>query len=167
MIRLLYLANLVFLFSCSANTKEKIEKKENPERFYLKAKIGELHNDNKYVYFSVITQLVNDTKDTINYASWSCAWDDNYNINSNHILVDRPGCNKNVAEVVTIFPDASGVEHILNCKTKLSYSHSLKLRVDFNYIPIDKNDDWDSIIYKLEKQPHFQNKKWSDSLTIL
>ena len=131
MIRLLYLANLVF--SCSANTKEKIEKKENPERFYLKAKLGELHNGNKYVYFSAIKQLVTNTKDTINYASWSCGWYDNYNINDNQIILDRPGCNKDVPEIVTIFPDSSCVEHILNCKTKLSYSHSLKLGVDFNY----------------------------------
>lgn len=166
MIRLLYLANLVFLFSCSANTKDKIEKKEKPERFYLKAKIGELHNDNKYAYFSIITQLVNDTKDTINYASWSCGWDGNYNINDNQIILDRPGCNKNVPEIVTIFPDSSDIEHTLNCKAKISYRHSLKFRVDFDYIPINKDADFETILDKLRKQSNFQNILWSDSLTI-
>ncbi len=164
MVRLLYLAILIFLFSCFDN-QEKITKK-NPERFYLKAKIGELCTDNKYAYFSLVTQLVNDTKDTINYATWSCAWDDNYNINNDKIAIDRWGCNKNVPEVVTIFPDSSDATHILNCKVKRADSDGLKFRVDFNYIPISKNDDWDILLDKLHKQSNFQNVIDSDSLMI-
>ena len=60
--------------------------------------------------------------------------------------------------VVTIFPDSSGEESILNFKTKNAELHGLKFRIDFNYIPVNKNDNFHSIIYKLENSLVFKIK---------
>ena len=75
-------------------------------------------------------------------------------------------CDKNVEEIVTILPDSSDVEYILKCKAKISYRRSLKFGVDFNYIPINKNADFETILDKFRTQSNFKNILWSDSLTI-
>jgi hypothetical protein len=131
MIKFLYLSILIFIFSCTANIKERITKKESPERFYLRAKIGGSHKDDKFVYFSIITQLINDTKDTINYASNSCLWQDFYIIDKEQLIVNRKlildefGCDHDYPQLKTVFPDSPDETKILKFKFKKALNNCI------------------------------------------
>ena len=186
MIRISYLPLLIIIFSCTANTKQKVEK--NKERFYLKAIISEIKIDSSYNYFSIMTNLINDTKDTIKYASNSCSWQDFYIIDKEQLIVNRKlilneiGCDHDYPQLKTILPYSTDETKILKFKFKKSFKelHHLIFKVGFYFLPVINSEDaWDkakkqnnlrNVIWenwdKTKQQSIFKDVIWSDSLVI-
>jgi len=69
-----------------------MSKKENP-----------LKNKNETCWI-IPTTLKNNTKDTLNYLSMTCSWEEFYLVDNSKLEVEQKGCDKNMPKMLTLAP---------------------------------------------------------------
>ena len=155
---LLFFLNLIACKSEGHITQQK-------KGFYIKAHTGNWKHVGDFNYLPVLTTLINNSVDTIRYLSFSCSWYMSYTTNNIHLSLYSPGCNRNVPEVMTIFPNTSEQERTVLFQTK-DDTINLKgiiFRVGFNYVSFSSYNQLDNEVKKLFKH---SNLIWSDTLVI-
>jgi methyltransferase-like protein len=150
----------------SINIVSKKEEWKNKRKgFYIEAKINDWLLENGYNYLPVTTILVNNSSDTIRYATYSCSWDMNYETDNKLLPLYGVECDKNVPKVITILPFSMDTEKKLEIRTKIDTAQLVghKLRMGFNYIPVKFGEDGYDKTKLLFKHDHLI---WSDTLVI-
>ena len=149
----------------SFNNSKKDEWINKRKGFYIEARVTNWRTENSYNYLPIITVLVNNSSDTIRYATYSCSWDINYETDNKLLPLYGVECDKNVPKVITILPYSMEAEKKLEVRTKIDTErlYGLKLRMGFNYVPVKFGEDVYDKTKLLFKHDHLV---WSDTLIV-
>ncbi len=71
---------------------------------------------NKTDLIEIETTLTNNTKDTLQFYSMSCSWEENYTVDSKKIIIETSMCDKNFPKLISLAPNKSRTEiiHLIN-----------------------------------------------------
>ena len=144
---------------------QKDDWKNRKKGFYIEARINNWRTENGYNYLPISTVLINNSSDTIRYASYSCSWDMNYETDNKLLPLYGVECNKNVPTVITVLPYSRDTEKKLEVRTKIDTAqlNGLKLRMGFNYIPVKYGENGHDKTRLLLRHDHLI---WSDTLVV-
>ena len=133
--------------------------------FYIEARVNNWRKEDGFNFLPVTTVLINNTPDTIRYATYSCSWDMNYETDNKLLPLVGIECDHNVPKLITILPYSMDAEKKLEIRTKTDTAqlYGLKFRIGFNYISVKYGEDVDDKTKLLFKHDHLI---WSDTLAV-
>jgi len=114
--------------------KYEAEQKLKKKDYTLTITKGVAIKENNRTFWVIPITLINKSKDTLNYFSMSCSWQDFYSIDNSKLQIEIAECDKNVPTILTLPPGKSRTEKIrlfTNQNTNLSGE---KLKLGFNLI---------------------------------
>lgn len=125
---------------------------------------GEKIKENKVTYWIIPTTLTNNTKDTLNYFSMSCSWQDFYSINSRKLQIEPSECFKNIPVILTL---ALGKKEKVNIKLQISQTMDapkINFKIGFNLIKVKSGQSF--FDFDLNEEGKKKQMIWSNEISM-
>ncbi|MGL4629768.1 MAG: hypothetical protein ACRCVT_01080 [Leadbetterella sp.] len=125
---------------------------------------GKFQKQGKITYLLVSATLTNHSKDTLNYTSMSCSWEDFYIVDNKNMGLEHLGCDKNAPIVLTLPPSQNRKTELpIIINPKIDFSDR-KCRIGFYLIKKLPNQNIYKFNFQEEKEK--ENIIWSNWIDI-
>lgn len=148
---------IVFLL-INCLTFSQTAKKENYALTIIK---GKIIKENKQRFLITPTTITNNTKDTLEYYSMSCSWQDSYSVDCNKLKVDRQNCDKNIPTILTLAPGRSKTVEIRLLMDPTIDASQIKFKIGFNLMKVSNTQKE----FDFNEQQKKKNIIWSNIIS--
>ena len=138
--------------------------KSSEQDYILNVQKGKSLKNKNETCWIIPTTLKNNTKDTLNYLSMTCSWEEFYSVDNSKLEVEQKACDKNMPKMLTLAPgQRETVEIKLIIIDSLDIAET-KFKIGFNLMKVSKKT-----IYNLNYIEEEQKKKnviWSNVISL-
>ena len=130
--------------------------------YVLTIKKGKTIKKNKQLYLIVPVTLTNNSKDTLNYLSMSCSWEDLYVVDHKNLEIEGSICDKNIPAILTLAPAEKRTVALKLITGQVSDRTKKEFKIGYNLIKSTKRQDL--LSYRALKKK--ANIIWSNAVSM-
>ena len=125
---------------------------------------GKVEKQNKQTFWIIPTTLTNNLKDTLEYFSMLCSWQDFYSVSNNKLQIETAVCAKNIPAILIL---ASGQSKTVEIKLLVSQTmdtSETKFKIGFNLMKASNTQK--PLDFNYEEERRKKNVIWSNVISM-